>query len=186
MNVIDDTLKERLVDQINGRRVLGALFYTFNFDPKFFESANLYIYVDPITNYPVIGSNFFGGDGEPPNGGPLVGAGISFPTTMQDGDYYLRIDYSPERLFQKQGNTYKFIEENLLKHWTAYNKVLDTFIDSTSDTTLPNGDVVPEKQSISQVIRQKVDLYAERKTNVTAAEAARAKIADDRAKLKPN
>jgi hypothetical protein len=43
MNVIDDTLKERLVDQINGRRVLGALFYTFNFDPKFFEN-----YIMPI------------------------------------------------------------------------------------------------------------------------------------------
>ncbi len=43
MNVTDSTLKERLVDQINGRRVIAALFYTFNFDPKFFEN-----YVMPI------------------------------------------------------------------------------------------------------------------------------------------
>jgi hypothetical protein len=103
---------------------------------------------------------------------------------MQDGDYYLRLDYTPERLFQKQGNTYKLIEVNVMKHWTAYNRVLDTFIDNNKDTILQDGTVIPEKQSLSQVVRQKVDLYADRKTQVSAAEAARAKIADDRAAKK--
>lgn len=156
------------------------------FDPKFFESANLYIYTDPNTKYPVIGSYYFNGDGEPPNGGPLVGAGVSFPEGMQDGQYYLRIDYFPERLFQKQGNTYKLIEENVLKNWTAYNRVLDTFIDNNKDTVLSDGTVVPEKQAVSQVVKQKVDLYADRKTKVSAAEAARSAIADERAKKKGN
>jgi hypothetical protein len=156
------------------------------FDPKFFESANLYIYIDPNTNYPVIGSYYFSGDGDPPNGGPLVGAGISFPTGMTDGQYYLRIDYYPERLFQKQGPVYKLIEENVLKHWTAYNRVLDSFINSTADTVLSDGTVVPEKQAVSEVLRQRVDLYADRKKAVTAAEAARSKIADDRAAKKGN
>ena len=156
------------------------------FDPKFFESANLYIYIDPDTGYPVIGSNYFSGDGEPPNGGPLKGAGIQFPPDMVDGEYYLRLDYYPERLFQKQGNCYKLIEVDILKHWTAYNRVLDTFIDNIRDTVLPDGTVVPEKQAISQVLKQKVDLYAERKKNVTEAEAVRSAIADERAKKKPN
>jgi hypothetical protein len=156
------------------------------FDPKFFESANLYIYIDPNTNYPVIGSYYFSGDGDPPNGGPLVGAGISFPTGMTDGQYYLRIDYFPERLFQKQGPVYKLIEENVLKHWTAYNRVLDSFLDNNKDTVLSDGTVVPEKQAVSEVLRQKVDLYADRKKAVTAAEAARSKIADDRAAGKGN
>jgi hypothetical protein len=152
------------------------------FDPKFFESSNLYIYIDPITNYPVIGSNYYSGDGEPPNGGPLLGAGITFPAGMQDGEYYLRLDYFPERLFQKQGNCYKLIEVDLLKNWTAYNRVLDTFIDNNTDTTLQDGSVIPEKQAISQVVRQKIDLYAQRKIDTTTAEEARAKIASDRAK----
>ena len=156
------------------------------FDPKFFESANLYIYIEPETGYPVIGSNFFSGDGEPPNGGPLLGAGISFPPGMQDGEYYLRLDYYPERLFQKQGNCYKLIEVDVLKSWTAYNRVLDTFIDNNTDTVLPDGSVIPEKQAVSQVVKQKVDLYAQRKIDVTTAETVRAKIADDRAKTKPN
>lgn len=160
------------------------------FDPKFFESSNLYIYLDE-KGYPVIGSNYFSGDGAPPNwspdltkdlvpSGPLVGAGISFPPGMKDGEYYLRIDYTPERLFQKQGSMYKLIEINVLKVWTAYNRVLDTFIDNINDTVLPDGTVVSEKQPLSQVVKQKVDLYAERKKQVLEKEAARSKIADDR------
>jgi hypothetical protein len=156
------------------------------FDPKFFESKNLYIYIESETGYPVIGSNYFSGDGEPPNGGPLLGAGVQFPESMTDGQYYLRVDYYPERLYQKQGSCYKLIEVDVLKNWTAYNRVLDTFIDNNTITNLPDGTSIPEKQSISQVVRQKVDLYAEQKTKVTEDEAARAAIAANRAKKKPN
>jgi hypothetical protein len=166
------------------------------FDPKFFESANLYIYLDQ-KGYPVIGSNYFSGDGAPPNlstdlsqdlvpSGPLVGAGIAFPPGMTDGQYYLRLDYYPERLFQKQGTCYKLIEVNVLKNWTAYNRVLDTFIDNINDTVMPDGTVFPEKQAVSTVVKQKVDLYAQRKKDTTTKEKARSKIADDRAKKKPN
>lgn len=156
------------------------------FDPKFFESQNLYIYIDENTGYPVIGSNYFSGDGLPPNGGPLLGAGAQFPDNMRDGEYYLRVDYFPERLFQKQGNCYKLIEVDVLKAWTAYNRVLDTFIDNNTDTILPDGSIIPEKSAVSQVVRQKVDLYSDRKTSVTDAEAARAALAIKRAQIKPN
>lgn len=157
------------------------------FDPKFFESANLYIYIDD-KGYPVIGSGYFSGDGTPPNhdtsltpSGKFKGAGVSFPMDMQDGEYYLRIDYSPDRLFQKQGNCFKLIELNVLKVWTAYNRVLDTFIDNVNDTVLNDGTITSEKTPLSQVLKQKVDLYAERKQQVTNGEAARQKIANERA-----
>lgn len=176
------------------------------FDPKFFESQNLYIYLDPSTGdpndqttwYPVLGaSNWFSGDGAPPNlstdnnqnlvpSGPLVGAGINFPPDMKDGQYYLRLDYYPERLFQKRGNCYKLVEQNVLKAWTAYNRVLDTFIDNNKLTTLQDGSVIPEKQAISQVVKQKVDLYAERKARTTSLEDERSRIADERAALRGN
>jgi hypothetical protein len=170
---------------ITDKNVAEAEKYAF-FDPKFFESANLYIYIDPVTGYPVIGSNYFSGDGAPPNGGPLLGAGVAFPPGMQDGEYYLRLDYYPERLFQKQANCYKLIEVDVLKSWTAYNRILDQFFDNNKDTVLPDGTVIPEKQAVSQVVKQKVDLYAQRKLDTTAAESVRSKIADDRAKKKPN
>jgi hypothetical protein len=180
-----------LTDQIVAEAQCNAFF-----DPKFFESANLYIYLNE-KDYPVIGSNYFSGDGAPPNlstdnknnlvpSGPLVGAGISFPPGMTDGQYYLRLDYYPERLFQKQGNCFKLIEVNVLKVWTAYNRLLDTFIDNIKDTTLSDGTIVPEKQAVSQVVRQKVDLYAERKTKTLSDEAARQAIADSRAAKSSN
>ena len=150
------------------------------FDPVFFQSANLYIYVDD-KGYPMLGVNYMSGSYIPPNGAKLVGIGIQFPTTMKDGEYYLRTDYYPDRLFQKQGNCFKYIEENLIKCWTAYNKVLDTFIDNNRDTILPNGDVIPEKQAVSKVVPLKVDLYAEAKKGAKKDRAAHDRIANKRA-----
>ena len=157
------------------------------FDPKFFEDANLYIYMDE-NGYPVISSGYFSGDGAPPNhdtsltpSGKFRGAGTSFPLDMVDGEYYLRIDYGPSRLFQKQGTCYKLIEVDVLRKWTAENRELDKFIYNINDTVLPDGTVVSEKQPLSQVLKQKVDLYAERKKQITDKETARQKIADERA-----
>lgn len=42
------------------------------------------------------------GDGVPPNGAPY-GFGIRFPETATDGDYFLRTDYLPNRLFRYNG-----------------------------------------------------------------------------------
>ena len=174
----------KLID-ITDKNVEEAEKYAF-FDPKFFESANLYIFLDPVTKYPTLGTYVYSGDGTPPDGGTLKGAGIAFPPDLGEGEYYLRIDYFPERLFQKQGNCYKLIEVDILKHWTAYNRVLDTFIDNNRDTILADGSVIPEKTSGTELVKQRVDLYAQRKVAVTSAEATRARIAEERAKLKPN
>jgi hypothetical protein len=73
-----------------------------------------------------------------------------------------------------------------LKIWTAYNRVLDTFIDNNKDTILSDGTVIPEKQALSQVVKQKVDLYAERKVRTLAAEAIREAEAERRAALRGN
>ena len=157
------------------------------FDPKFFEDANLYIYMDS-SGYPLISSGYFSGDGAPPNhdtdlvpGGKFRGAGTAFPTDMTDGEYYLRIDFAPERLYQKQGNCFKLVEVNVLRKWTAENRELDKFIYNTADTVFPDGTVVSEKQPVSQVLKQKVDLYSERKRQITEKEAERQRIADERA-----
>ena len=42
------------------------------------------------------------GDGVPPNGTPF-GHGISFPSNALDGDYFLRTDFLPNRLFRFDG-----------------------------------------------------------------------------------
>jgi hypothetical protein len=50
------------------------------------------------------------GDGELPNGG-IVAAGIAFPVSPNQGDYYLRLDYIPNRLFRYDGRRWIKIED---------------------------------------------------------------------------
>ena len=50
------------------------------------------------------------GDGELPNGG-VVAAGITFPSSPAVGDYYLRLDYVPNRLFRYDGRRWVKIED---------------------------------------------------------------------------
>jgi hypothetical protein len=50
------------------------------------------------------------GDGLPPNGGTIA-AGITFPQTPGVGDYFLRLDYVPNRLFRFDGRRWAKIED---------------------------------------------------------------------------
>jgi len=57
------------------------------------------------------------GDGQLPNGG-AVAAGIVFPSDPQVGDYYLRLDYVPNRLFRYDGRRWVKIEDNVRTNLT--------------------------------------------------------------------
>lgn len=50
------------------------------------------------------------GDGVAPNG-LQVKSGIAFPFTQSIGDYYLRLDYTPNRLFRFDGNRWIKVED---------------------------------------------------------------------------
>ena len=56
-------------------------------------------------------------DGQLPNGG-VVAAGVAFPTTPAVGDYYLRLDYIPNRLFRYDGRRWVKIEDNVRTNLT--------------------------------------------------------------------
>jgi hypothetical protein len=51
------------------------------------------------------------GDGLPPNGKPM-GSGVIFPQSANDGDYFLRLDFLPNKLFQFNGTRWVRIENN--------------------------------------------------------------------------
>jgi hypothetical protein len=51
-------------------------------------------------------------DALPPNGA-AVQAGISFPTGSTVGDYYLRLDYAPNRLFRFDGRRWVKVEDSV-------------------------------------------------------------------------
>lgn len=126
------------------------------FDPKFSDASNLY--VDEIStgqyNY-----YMWSGDGIPPNGQPLAGMGDSFPTTLKEGDFFLRTDFTPDRLFRKKGNKFIKIEDDMRYKWTAYNRVLDTFIDNKETDVHTDGTIKKQKTALSKVLKPKVNVH---------------------------
>jgi hypothetical protein len=112
------------------------------------------------------------GDGTPPNGFPLgnvgldgallSGAGISFPTNPQVGDYYLRIDYFPQILYRWDGRMWVRISTSV-RTGTGFTEadgsLLSGFINDRNETKLTNGTYVPEKQGLSTILTLKPDAF---------------------------
>jgi len=92
-------------------------------------------------------------DGTPPNGASLVGSGATFPESAVAGDYFLRTDFNPHRLFLKKGTRWIKVEDDHRRVWRAANTVLRTFTD--------NADVIdsgtPSKQGLSNIVKPKSD-----------------------------
>lgn len=97
------------------------------------------------------------GDGVPPDGVPIAGRGDRFPETMVIGDYFLRTDFVPPVLYQKQTSC-KFakIETDERKlPWTGANKVIDSFLENNKDVINDDGTIVPSRQALSKLIKPK-------------------------------
>jgi hypothetical protein len=104
-------------------------------------------------------AGYLTGDGQAPNGLP-TGAGISFPAKPQVGDYFLRIDYSPQVLYRWDGVLWVRISENV-RTGTGFDSedtsLLSGFINDTNQMTLTNGNKVPEAQALSTILTVKPD-----------------------------
>jgi len=100
------------------------------------------------------------GDGLGPNGLP-VGSGISFPDSPQEGDYFLRLDYLPNRLFRFSGRRWIKIEDAVRSGLTPgadNNKTQrSTFVNNNKTYVDYKGDVQPERQALSKVLKPKSD-----------------------------
>lgn len=111
------------------------------------------------------------GDGIPPNGAPFT-AGIVYPIAPTIGQYCLRTDYMPNRLFRYDGKRWVKYEDNVRMTMSnigssdaasgvfAGKDVRDTyktdFINNTRQDTI-DGHVTPERQSLSQALKPKAD-----------------------------
>ena len=99
------------------------------------------------------------GDGIPPNGLPVT-PGTSFPNNPSEGDYALRLDYFPNRLFRYSGSRWVKVEDNIRTDLTpgANNESLYSGFVNNTDTvsTTDRGDV-PSRQSLSDILKPKAD-----------------------------
>ena len=99
------------------------------------------------------------GDGIAPNGLPVT-PGISFPTNPSEGQYALRLDYFPNRLFRYNGNAWVKIEDNVrtnLSNGPINQTLRSSFVNNTY--TVPTTDVgnIPSRQSLSEILRPRAD-----------------------------
>jgi len=98
------------------------------------------------------------GDGLAPNG-EVFGFGISFPTASDKGDYFLRTDFLPNRLFRFDGGRWVKMEDNIrmtLTNTDTRSTQRGTFINNTKTSTIA-GESVTERQSLSKALRPKAD-----------------------------
>lgn len=102
---------------------------------------------------------YVGGDGVAPNGHP-AGFGISFPNANVDkGDYFLRTDFLPNRLFRYDGNRWIKMEDSVrvnLSNTDTRDTQKTGFVNNTSSDTI-NGLTVKQRQSLTKALKPKAD-----------------------------
>jgi hypothetical protein len=101
----------------------------------------------------------FQGDGVPPNGHPLI-SDTKFPqSNVNKGDYVLRTDFLPNRLFRYDGNRWVRIEDAVRLTMTNNNtrgNYKTKFINNSSTSTI-NGLTVEQRQSLTDALKPKED-----------------------------
>lgn len=104
-------------------------------------------------------AGYLTGDGIPPNGLPVT-PGVSFPVNPVVGDYCLRLDYKPNRLFRYDGARWVKIEEKVrtqLDNGPTNQTLRSSFVNNTFTTNTTDMGAIPQRQSLSQALRPKAD-----------------------------
>jgi len=147
----------------------GNLLFDTDGNPVYVGATASTMNVSPDHNdYP----GYIIGDGIPGNGAPLT-SGISFPLNPQIGQFCLRKDYLPNRLFRYDGVRWIKIED--IKRMTMSNlgpsdtgtgdrfegrddrlTQKTSFINNNKEAVI-NNHVVKEKQSLSKALRPQAD-----------------------------
>lgn len=104
-------------------------------------------------------SGYLLGDGIPPNGVDF-GHGIGFPAGPIEGDFFLRTDFLPNRLFRYDGSRWVKREDAIRTTMTntdSRQTFRTGFINNTATDTIA-GEEVAERQALSKALKPKADL----------------------------
>lgn len=100
-----------------------------------------------------------GGEGLAPNGIPVT-PGVSFPINPVSGDYCLRLDYFPNRLFRYDGKRWVKIEDKVRTDMTPGpdNQTLrSSFVNNTYTVPTTDQGNIPSRQSLSELLKPLAD-----------------------------
>ena len=103
-------------------------------------------------------SGYLIGDGLAPNG-ENVTMGTSFPTDSIEGDYVLRLDFLPNRLFRYNGSRWVKVEDSVRSPLTPGKGIrqLDTFTNNTDKTTRDDNVEIDQRVGLSQILSARED-----------------------------
>ena len=103
-------------------------------------------------------NGYLTGDGIAPNGLD-VQTGISFPGDAEEGDFVLRLDFYPNRLFRYNGAKWVKIEDDVRNTYIPHESTsqIGTFINNTNEFTTSDGQTFSTKTSLSDAIKPKAD-----------------------------
>jgi len=104
-------------------------------------------------------TGWLSGDGSAPNGLPVI-QGIEFPNSPTLGDYCLRVDYQPNRLFRWDGIAWRKIEDAVRTSYTpgTANQTLKSgFFNNSKLVTGNDGTIVNSRQGLSNALRPTED-----------------------------
>jgi len=93
-----------------------------------------------------------------PNGAPF-GFGIQFPTNNEDGDFFLRTDFLPNRMFRYDGARWVKVQDDIrmsLSNTLERQTQKSSFINNTKTSTI-DGETVTERQSLSKALKPRAD-----------------------------
>jgi hypothetical protein len=136
-----------------------------------YDTDKLYVLpTDPETLRPVNPDNhtpwsdgwtvgYLTGDGIPPNGHPVT-AGVAFPLNPVDGDFSLRLDYQPNRLFRFNGVHWKRIEDNVrtdLTNGPLNETQRSRFVNNDAQVQTTDRGLIPSRQTLSKLLRPEAD-----------------------------
>jgi len=98
------------------------------------------------------------GDGLAPNGHPIT-MGTTFPTSALEGDYILRLDFLPNRLFRYSGTRWVKVEDDVRSKLTpgTGNTLRDGFINNSNTTTKDDNTTMDQRQALSSALEAKED-----------------------------
>jgi hypothetical protein len=99
------------------------------------------------------------GDGIAPNG-LSTGAGVAFPANPTEGEYFLRLDYLPNRLFRYSGRHWARVEDAVrtaLTPGTDNKTQRGGYVNNTNTYTDADGVTHNERQPLSRVLTPKAD-----------------------------
>ena len=90
--------------------------------------------------------------------GETIASGDQFPTDPHEGDHFIRNDFSPARLFRRNGSKWHRLYDNVTEQtWSDKTYNASDYIFNKETTTIVNDNEFNERQALSDVILPRPD-----------------------------